>query len=249
MTLTEFFQANPKVALAFSGGTDSAFLLYAAKQCGCAVTPYFVHTPFQPQFELDDAQNLCRQLGIALTVIEHDILSHPEVSCNPSDRCYHCKKTLFALLIERARAEGSPIVIDGTNASDDADDRPGMRALQELGVVSPLRLCGITKPEVRRRSKEAGLFTHSKPSYACLATRIPTGKTIEHEMLRRVEAAESRLFAEGFSDFRIRVLDSTALLQVPAQQWQRVCDQRQELVQKLRQWFDAVALDLRPRDE
>ena len=190
MTLNEFFSLVPKAAVAFSGGTDSAFLLWAARECGCDVRAYYVKTPFQPQFELEDARRLASELAVPMTVVEADILAVPEAAANGPQRCYHCKTTLFSQLRQAAREDGYTVLLDGTNASDNAGDRPGMRALRELEVRSPLRECGLTKEEVRRRSREAGLFTWDKPAYACLATRIPTGTPITKEDLDRVERAE-----------------------------------------------------------
>ncbi|MFR6277963.1 MAG: 7-cyano-7-deazaguanine synthase, partial [Acutalibacter sp.] len=181
MELRDFFQECPKVALGFSGGVDSAYLLYAALDHGAQVRPYFIKTAFQPQFELEDARRLCAQLGVELTVVELDVLQIPGVAENPPDRCYHCKRALFGRLRQQAQADGYTVLIDGTNASDDAGDRPGMRALGELSVRSPLRECGITKAQVRALSKEAGLFTWDKPAYACLATRVPTREAITPE--------------------------------------------------------------------
>ena len=205
MELKEFFRQCPRVALGFSGGVDSAYLLYAALEHGAQVKPYFVKTAFQPRFELEDARRLCAQLGVELTVLELDVLAVPCVAENPPDRCYHCKRALFGRLRQQALADGYTVLIDGTNASDDAGDRPGMRALGELSVRSPLRECGITKAQVRALSKEAGLFTWDKPAYACLATRVPTGEAIAPETLQKVEAAEEALFSLGYSDLRVRV--------------------------------------------
>lgn len=173
MELKEFFAAHPKIALAFSGGVDSAYLLYAAKQLGAEVRAYYVKTAFQPQFELDDAKRLVEALHADMTVLLVDILSDTRVAANPANRCYFCKKSIFSSILHAASADGFTTLIDGTNASDDAGDRPGMQALRELKVYSPLRDCGLTKADVRRLSKEAGLFTWNKPAYACLATRIP----------------------------------------------------------------------------
>ena len=175
MTLEQFFHAHPRAAVAFSGGTDSAFLLWAAKTYGCDVHAYYMKTAFQPAFELADARRLAGELDIPMTVIETDILAVPGAAANGPDRCYHCKRQLFSALWQRARRDGHTLLLDGTNASDDEGDRPGMQALRELEVRSPLRECGLTKDEVRRLSREAGLFTWEKPAYACLATRIPTG--------------------------------------------------------------------------
>lgn len=247
MELRDFFQECPKVALGFSGGVDSAYLLYAALDHGAQVRPYFIKTAFQPQFELEDARRLCAQLGVELTVVELDVLQIPGVVENPPDRCYHCKRALFGRLRQQAQADGYTVLIDGTNASDDAGDRPGMRALGELSVRSPLRECGITKAQVRALSKEAGLFTWDKPAYACLATRVPTGEAITPETLRKVEAAEEALFSLGYSDLRVRVFHGAARLQLPGQQLEQAAKEREAILQALAPWFDMVLLDLKER--
>ena len=248
MELSDFFRENPRAAPAFSGGTDSAYLLYEALQCGAEVRPYYVKTPFQPRFELDDALRLTKELGTELTVIEYDILNDGLVAANPADRCYHCKKKLFGLLLrERAANDGFSLIIDGTNASDDAGDRPGMRALGELCVRSPLRECGLTKAEIRARSKEAGLFTWNKPAYACLATRVPTGRPIERELLQRVEGAESELFALGFTDFRVRLFHEAARIQLPAAQMAAALERRGDILARLKKYFDTILLDMETR--
>ena len=247
MELRDFFQECPKVALGFSGGVDSAYLLYAALDHGAQVRPYFIKTAFQPQFELEDARRLCAQLGVELTVLELDVLQIPGVAENPPDRCYHCKRALFGRLRQQALADGYTVLIDGTNASDDAGDRPGMRALGELSVRSPLRECGITKAQVRALSKEAGLFTWDKPAYACLATRLPTGETITPEVLQKVEAAEDALFSLGYKDLRVRVFHGAARLQLPGEQLERATKEREAILQALSPWFDTVLLDLKER--
>ena len=247
MELRDFFQECPKVALGFSGGVDSAYLLYAALDHGAQVRPYFIKTAFQPQFELEDARRLCAQLGVELTVLELDVLQIPGVAENPPDRCYHCKRALFGRLRQQAQADGYTVLIDGTNASDDAGDRPGMRALGELSVRSPLRECGITKAQVRALSQEAGLFTWDKPAYACLATRVPTREAITPETLRKVEAAEEALFSLGYSDLRVRVFHGAARMQLPGQQLERAAKERERILQALAPWFDTVLLDLKER--
>lgn len=247
MELRDFFQECPKVALGFSGGVDSAYLLYAALDHGAQVRPYFIKTAFQPQFELEDARRLCAQLGVELTVLELDVLQIPGVAENPPDRCYHCKRALFGRLRQQAQADGYTVLIDGTNASDDAGDRPGMRALGELSVRSPLRECGITKAQVRALSKEAGLFTWDKPAYACLATRVPTGEAITPETLRKVEAAEEALFSLGYSDLRVRVFHGAARLQLPRGQMERAVREAEELRQALKPYFTPILLDLEGR--
>ena len=245
--LGDFFRTHPKVALAFSGGTDSAYLLCAALACGCEVRAYYAQSAFQPGFERDDARRLADELHAEMCVLPLDVLSVPAVAANPVDRCYHCKQAIFSALLRAAREDGFDTVIDGTNASDDAGDRPGMRALRELKVLSPLRLCGIDKPQVRELSRQAGLFTWNKPAYACLATRVPTGTPLSVEALRRVEAAETALFKLGFSDFRVRVFHDAARLQLPTGQMPRAVEAREAVREALKPWFDIVLLDLEDR--
>lgn len=247
MTLDEFFKQHPRAAMGFSGGVDSSYLLWAAVHAGADVRPYFIKTAFQPAFELEDALRLGRKLGVEITVIEHDILSNDAVAANPADRCYHCKTALFGLLRDRAAADGYNLLMDGTNASDDAGDRPGMRALKELEVRSPLRECGLTKSEIRRLSKEAGLFTWDKPAYACLATRVPAGQRLTAELLSRVERAEGALFDLGFSDFRVRVYHGAARIQVRPEQLALVLERREDVLARLHPDFEAVLLDLKTR--
>ena len=246
MTLSDFFRGHPKAALAFSGGTDSALLLWAARAYGCDVTAYYVKTAFQPEFEYRDALRLARELEAPMVTVEADILSVPGAAANGPERCYHCKRALFTRLWEAARRDGHTLLLDGTNASDDAGDRPGMRALRELEVRSPLRECGLTKAEVRRLSREAGLFTWDKPAYACLATRIPTGTPIVREDLERVEGAENALHALGFRDFRVRIFHGAARIQVPEEQLPLALEQREEILAALGD-FDGVLLDLKGR--
>ena len=247
MTLEQFFQENPRCALGFSGGVDSAYLLYAGVKAGADIRPYFIKTAFQPAFELADAQKLAAGLGVEVTVLELDALADPRVAANPADRCYFCKQNLFRTLKERAIADGYPVLLDGTNASDEAGDRPGMRALAELSVRSPLRECGLTKAEIRARSREAGLFTWDKPAYACLATRVPAGETITAETLARVEGAEDALFRLGYTDFRVRVFHSAARLQLPRGQMERAVREAETIQAALKPYFTPILLDLEGR--
>ena len=247
MTLQEFFAEHPRAALGFSGGVDSSYLLWAAVNAGADIAPYYIQTAFQPAFELEDAQRLCAQIGVKLNVIRLDALADPRVAANPANRCYYCKVGLFGALRARAKADGYDLLLDGTNASDDAGDRPGMKALREMEVRSPLRECGLTKAMIRQESRKAGLFTWDKPAYACLATRVPTGRTITSELLRRVEGAETALFALGFTDFRVRLYDEAARLQLPEGQLAKAVEQRQAIRQALAPWFDVVLLDTQTR--
>ena len=249
MTLQEFFAAHPEAALAFSGGADSAYLLWAAVQYGRRVRAYYVQSPFQPAFELADARRLAKGLGADMRVLAVDVLALPEAAGNPPDRCYHCKHALFSAISAAAEADGFSLLIDGTNASDSAGDRPGMRALRELSVRSPLRECGLEKAEIRRLSREAGLFTWDKPAYACLATRIPTGEPITAADLERTETAEDYLFSLGFTDFRVRLLRGCARIQLPPPELPRLAEHREDIYNTLRRYYDGVLLDLEARDE
>lgn len=249
MELSAFFKKYPSVAVAFSGGVDSSYLLSAAVKDAEKVHAYYGKSAFQPQFELADAIRVAKQLRVVLTVVEVDVLCCPQIVANPADRCYYCKKLLFAKILDQATKDGYDLLLDGTNASDDADDRPGMRALKELAVRSPLRECGLTKEEIRRRAKAAGLNTWNKPAYACLATRIPTGEPITKEKLERTERAENFLFSLGFTDFRVRMSGTAAKLQIPAAQMEKVLENRTALVQALKQYYSAVTLDLEARDD
>lgn len=247
MTLQEFFTEHPKAALGFSGGVDSSYLLYAGIKAGADIRPYFIKTAFQPEFELEDAKRLCAQLGSELYIIELDALANPDVVKNPANRCYYCKTGLFGTLQARAKADGYTVLLDGTNASDDAGDRPGMKALTEMSVLSPLRQCGLTKAQIREFSREAGLFTWDKPAYACLATRVPTGEAITEALLARVEGAEQVLFSLGFTDFRVRVFYDAARVQLKPAQMQQALSRRSEILENMKPYFKIVLLDLNGR--
>ena len=139
MTLRDFFFHNPRAAVAFSGGVDSAVLLWAAKTYGQQVRAYCVRSPFQPAFELADAKQLADDLNVMLTILGTDPLSSPDIAANGPDRCYFCKRLILSTILRAAQRDGLPLVVDGSNASDDPAQRPGMRALEEFGVRSPLR--------------------------------------------------------------------------------------------------------------
>lgn len=247
MELQEFFRENPKVAVAFSGGVDSSYLLYAAKQYAKEVRAYYVSAEFQPRFEYEDAMRLAKEIGAQVSVIKLSALAVPGVAENPANRCYYCKQGIFGAIWRAAKEDGFSVLLDGTNASDDAGDRPGMKALAELSVRSPLRECGLTKAQIRELSKEAGLFTWDKPAYACLATRIPTGEVITKEKLAATEAAEEHLFSLGFTDFRVRMRGRQALIQLREEQFEKLLSCREEVLCELKKYYESVAIDLEPR--
>lgn len=243
MELQEFFIQNRKIALAYSGGVDSAYLLFAARAFGIDVKPYYVRTRFQPEFEYKDAMRLVKTLGMEAVVIDLNIFACPEVTANPPDRCYHCKQRIMQAIKDRAKADGYDVLVDGTNADDVFQERPGMKALDELGILSPLKLCGLGKEEIRHRSKNAGLFTWNKPSYSCLATRVASGEEITAEKLKAIEDSENCLFSLGFSDFRVRLREGKALLQFTEEQLQKAKDSFDTICSELQKNFDSVSLD------
>ena len=247
MTVKEFFRQTPRAAAAFSGGTDSALLLYLAKQNGCDVHAYYVKTAFQPEFELEDARRLAGELDIPMTVVELDILAVPEVAANGADRCYHCKRAIFTALQEAAAEDGYTVLLDGTNASDDAG-RPAGHA-GAPGTWGVLAASGMRDHESGSAPAfpGGGLFTWEKPAYACLATRIPTGTAIRADRLQAVERAETRMSEMGFRDFRVRMYGDAARIQVQAEQFARAVEKRKEIMERLGGLFDGVLLDLNVR--
>lgn len=247
MELAEFFKVNKKAAIAFSGGVDSAYLLYAAVNADADVKAYYVKSAFQPEFEFEDAKKVAGLIGCELQVIDADVLSDEKVAANPKDRCYYCKQHIMGAITAAAKADGYDTVCDGTNASDDADDRPGFKALGEFGIRSPLRECGLTKAEIRRASKEAGLPTWNKPAYACLATRILTGELITAEKLSTTEKAESILHEMGFRDFRVRMRGNNALVQVVEEQHSEALAREEEIRSALSDLYNEITIDASPR--
>ena len=185
--LEVFLSREPRFAVAFSGGCDSSLLLAAAKLAGNEVRAYLVKTAFQPAFELEDARRVVDALGVPLTVIEADVLAEEAICANPPDRCRRCKAFIFRAVRKAAAADGFTVLVDGTNATDDPERRPGFAALDEAGVVSPLRRAGLTKANVRTVltqlegsfGLEPGALMSAKPSFPCLAVYVPEGERID----------------------------------------------------------------------
>ena len=247
MELKEFFRDHEKVAVAFSGGVDSAYLLFEALRYAQEVRAYYVRSEFQPQFEYEDARRLAEELKADMRVLSVSVMEQLEVRENPQNRCYYCKRKIFGEILKAAKEDGFSVLLDGTNASDDAGDRPGMKALEEFCVLSPLRICGLTKAEIRKRSKEASLFTWDKPAYACLATRIPTGEEITKEKLEATEQAEGYLAGLGFTDFRVRSDRGNARIQIREDQLEKLLLCRPQILRKLKEIYRTVSLDLEAR--
>jgi uncharacterized protein len=202
--------------VAFSGGVDSTLLLWAAKEAlGDKVLALTVKTPYIPDWEIEEAASFCREHDIRHEVIE---LPFPVIiRGNPEDRCYKCKKQLFEKLLEIASARGIDTVLEGTNADDMDDYRPGLRALRELKIISPLLESGLTKAVVRAVSKSVGLVTWDKPAYACLLTRLPYNQDVDDNTLVSIEKAELFLIRSGYRAVRVRVQDNTARIEMDSE--------------------------------
>ncbi|MBQ7581021.1 MAG: ATP-dependent sacrificial sulfur transferase LarE [Clostridia bacterium] len=242
-----FFQQHDEVAVAFSGGVDSSVLLALAKRYAKRVKAYYVKTQFQPQFELDDALEVAKLLDVEIRIIQLDVTADPVIAGNPENRCYFCKKKIFSAIIRCAKADGFEAVLDGTNASDDIADRPGFAALSELGVLSPLRMCNLSKHRIRQIAKENDLPVASKPSYACLATRIPYGVRITDEILKKTEVAEDLLRKAGYSNFRVRYLNGSAKLELGKVELELFRRREEETIELLSPFYEAVFLDPKER--
>lgn len=238
------------VALAFSGGTDSSLLLkllsQQSQQYGGAVYPLMVSTVMHPQGEVAEAQELCQQLGIELHTLFLDEL--PIIKHNPENRCYLCKHALMSQLKAQAQALGCSVLLDGTNADDLKQYRPGIKALQELQIISPLAQANITKAQVRSMLQALGLKTARKPSSPCLATRFPYGTTLEKEQLQAIGAAEDALHQLGFYNVRIRAHphDQLLRLELDRDQLGQAIAQREQILTILHQvaGYKYFSLDL-----
>ena len=204
------------IAVAFSGGVDSAFLLAAAKiAVGDNVVGITIDSPALPRYELEDARAIANQIGVKHVVVKSDEIE-AEVKSNPVNRCYFCKKIEFGSIIEEARQLGIKYVLDGSNADDIKDYRPGMQATTELRVLSPLLEAQMTKNEIREFSKALNLPTWDKPAYACLFSRIPYGQEIKLEDLEKIEKSEKYFIDKGFRTIRVRCHTDLARIEVAA---------------------------------
>jgi len=245
--LLERLRACGRVAIAYSGGADSTLLLKAAMDALAAedVLAIIIDTPGFPRRELDEARNLAGWLGARAEVITVDALGDPAFAANTPERCYFCKRALFGHVFALAADHGFSCVIDGSNADDSHDWRPGERAAHELGVVSPLRELGIPKAEVRALSCAMDPSTAEKPAAACLVSRLPYGVPITAEALAQIEAAEQALRDLGFSQLRVRHHGDVARLELLPADLPRALDLRETIVATLRAaGYAYVALDL-----
>lgn len=234
------------ILVAYSGGVDSTFLLKVARDVlGDKVSAVTVKAPFVPASELVASQEIAHQLGVRHLLAQTALLDDPGFSSNPPNRCYVCKRAIFSRLKEIASAHGLDLA-DGSNHDDLGQYRPGLKALQELDVRSPLAEAGLTKTEIRSLSREMGLPTWDKPAQSCLATRFPYGEELTIEKLRRVEEAEDFLHSLGFRIVRVRTHGTLASIEVSRPDMARLLSElTPRIIDKLKSLgYTHVSLDL-----
>ena len=245
-SLKGIIESYGSLAVAFSGGVDSSFLLAVAREVlGDNAAAVIAKTAVCPEREAFSADMFCKSRGITLIEVYPDLLDTEAFKTNPPDRCWHCKKMLMGAIKKAALENGFGTVAEGSNADDVNDYRPGMRALSELGIKSPLREAGLTKAEIRALSREMGLPTWDKPSLACLATRFPYGDAITEGGLRTVDAAEEYLHDLGIKQLRVRVHGSAARIETEPKDMRMILENREIIAEKFhRIGFNFVSLDL-----
>ncbi len=236
-----------RVAVAFSSGVDSTLLLKVCadtlgKENVIAITACSLAFPEREQ---NESSEFCKNEGITQIKFNINQLEIPGFCSNPPDRCYICKKAIFTKLCEFAKKQNCDCVFEGSNLDDDNDYRPGMRAIKELGVVSPLRQAELSKSEIREISEKLQLKTAKKPSFACLATRFEYGDTITEEKLKMIGNAEQMLINLGFNQVRVRLHNKIGRIEVDNSQMQKVIDNKDKITESFKSYgFDYVTLDL-----
>lgn len=248
LRLQEIIADYKSLTVAFSGGVDSSFLLKTAQDVlGNRVLAITADSVLIPREELHAAQAFCQKYGIRQKLVYIDVLGIEKVRINPPDRCYYCKRRIFERMLDAGAEEGIFILAEGSNQDDEADYRPGMRAIRELSIRSPLREAKLCKAEIRELSKRMGLNIWNKPSMACLASRVPYGDALRSDKLRAVEQAELLLHSIGLRQCRVRVHGTLARIEVPPVDYPLIMNEkkRQEIVEAFKKYgFSYVSLDL-----
>ncbi|MBW6474828.1 MAG: ATP-dependent sacrificial sulfur transferase LarE [Anaerolineaceae bacterium] len=245
--LIEWLQTYDQIGVALSGGVDSALVCAAAVQAlgKNQVTAYTIKSPMEIPQEVEDARLIAEALDVKLFRIPLDEMEIEDIRSNPSQRCYFCKRERLKIIMEQAHLSGITQLVDGSNADDLSDYRPGRQALQELGVLSPLAEVEITKAEVRQLAKWQGLSVWDKPSTPCLASRFPYGIEINHQRLRQVACAEEILKSLGFTELRVRYHESVARIEVPINELEHIIAHGEKIVRAIKNCgFLYVTLDL-----
>jgi uncharacterized protein len=246
--LKEYLKELGSLAVAFSSGVDSTFLLKTAHDVlGDRVIAVTARSCSFPERELKEATAFCRKNGITHVICESEELEIEGFCQNPKNRCYICKKELFEKIGKIAGEHGISYVAEGSNMDDEGDYRPGLQAVAELGVKSPLRKAGLTKADIRELSKELGLPTWEKQSFACLSSRFVYGETITREKLSMVDRAEQLLLDYGFHQVRVRIHGDMARIEIMPEEFGRLMEPeiREDVTAKFKQYgFSYVTMDL-----
>ena len=246
LQLIDRIKSLKKVLVAFSGGVDSTYLLAITQEVltiNCKAV-YARGAMISSQEEEETLALICH-VGFFVDVIDYDVFSLREFRENPKDRCYYCKKKLFKVFRNHGEQSGYSTIIEGTNASDTHDYRPGRIALQELNIISPLLEVGLTKPEIRVLSQRRNLPTWNKPSMACLASRVPYGERITENLLQRIAQAEAILYQKGYPEYRVRVHGDIARIEIPVSEFPMMLQKPSEItIPLLKLGFRYITLDL-----